>query len=93
MKHNVYHVEGKHVHESRILSLTVQVGIGLCEGVKMGTNWRLLFRTMLAWAATIFISALLSASLFCFGAFKGGSLGCLSVAIKAGHLLLVSRVL
>lgn len=59
------------LHESTALRCTAQVGaeaaVGMIEGVATGTNWRLVAKTVCAWATTLVVAGGLSAAFFAFG--------------------------
>mmetsp|Transcript_16390 Transcript_16390/g.28112 ORF Transcript_16390/g.28112 Transcript_16390/m.28112 type:complete len:615 (+) Transcript_16390:116-1960(+) len=44
-----------------------EVGVGMVEGIRTGTNWKLVLKTICAWLFTIAVTGLVSAGLFAFG--------------------------
>ena len=45
------------------------MGVGMCESISQGTNWRLFAKMATSWGATLFVTGLLSACLFSQGWF------------------------
>lgn len=46
-----------------------EVGVGVCENARTGTNWLLFGKTALAWVFTLIVSAIIAAALFAAGAY------------------------
>ncbi|GAX79284.1 hypothetical protein CEUSTIGMA_g6724.t1 [Chlamydomonas eustigma] len=46
-----------------------EIGVGMCEDLSKGTNWRLFFKIATSWVCTIIITTLLCATLFSQGAY------------------------
>ncbi|KAG2495911.1 hypothetical protein HYH03_006148 [Edaphochlamys debaryana] len=46
-----------------------EMGVGLVENVRTGVNWKLFAKQILAWVFTLFVSAIVSAAIFSYGAY------------------------
>lgn len=44
-----------------------ELGVGMCENIVRGTNWRLFAKTATSWFFTLIVTALLSAAFFAQG--------------------------
>ena len=55
-----------------IIQFGATMGIGACEGIRSGVNWRFFATTFVGWCFTLFISGLMSACFFCAGETVGG---------------------
>ena len=47
-----------------------ELGVGMCENIVHGTNWRLFAKTATSWVFTLIVTALLSAAFFAQGVDK-----------------------
>jgi solute carrier family 20 (sodium-dependent phosphate transporter) len=43
------------------------MGVGMCEGVRQGVNWKLFAQQFASWVCTMFVCGLASAALFSSG--------------------------
>ena len=44
-----------------------EIGVGMCDSIVHGTNWRMVAKFFTSWVATVFITGILSAAFFSQG--------------------------
>jgi sodium-dependent phosphate transporter len=48
-----------------------ELGVGMCEDIRQGANWKLFFKIFVSWVFTLIVTALLSAAFFAQGGWGG----------------------